>query len=53
MSDLQDHSYSHYDHISLRMEGDEYVSHDPESPTDKDFKLYTMDLSYFSGKLEM
>ena len=44
----------HYrDHISLRIKGDEEKNHDPEHYIEEDFKLYTMDLSYFSGKLEM
>ena len=29
------------------------MSHDPECSTNHDFKLYTMDLSFFSGKIEM
>lgn len=41
------------DNLSLRIKDDEHINHDPQYPTDKDFKLYTMDLSYFSGKLEM
>ncbi len=41
------------DHMSLRTPGDEFNDHDPRAPTTKDFKFYTMDLSYFSGKLEM
>lgn len=40
------------DHMSLRLPGDQFDSHDP-ADTKKDFKFYTMDLSYFSGKLEM
>lgn len=51
--DVVNHSY--LDHISLRIEGDEYKKHHPDnpSPDGSDFKMYTMDLSYFSGKLEM
>lgn len=41
------------DHISLRVPGDEYKCHDFKAPIQEDFKFYTMDLSYFSGKLEM
>lgn len=41
------------DHMSLRVPGDELKDHAPEAPTQCDFKLYTMDLSYFCGKLEM
>ena len=41
------------DHISMRVPGDESKSHFPEAAVEEDFKLYTMDLSYFSGKLEM
>lgn len=43
------------DDLSLRVMGDKYVDHNPESnpPNGEDFKLYTMDLSYFSGKMEM
>jgi hypothetical protein len=50
---IHDHSRSYQDDISLRVEGDDLQSHDPNHPTEKDFKFYTMDLSYFSGKLEM
>ena len=49
----QDHSHSFIDDISLRTEGDEHQNHDSNHPSEKDFKFYTMDLSYFSGKLEM
>ena len=41
------------DHISLRVPGDELKKHEAEAPIKEDFKLYTMDLSYFSGKMEM
>jgi glutathione S-transferase len=43
------------DNYSLRIKGDENNNHSQFSkcPNGEDFKLYTMDLSYFSGKLEM
>mmetsp|Transcript_25526 Transcript_25526/g.37687 ORF Transcript_25526/g.37687 Transcript_25526/m.37687 type:complete len:453 (+) Transcript_25526:140-1498(+) len=43
----------YYDHISLRYPGDDLQSHEPSTPCENEFKMYTMDLSYFSGKLEM
>lgn len=44
---------SYRDHMSLRVPGDEFQDHSPNAPTNADFKFYTMDLSYFCGKLEM
>ena len=41
------------DYISLRLPGDAEQDHHPDSLVKEDFKLYTMDISYFSGKLEM
>lgn len=43
------------DNLSLRVKGDENNNHDnlARPPNGEDFKLYTMDLSYFSGKMEM
>lgn len=44
------------DKLSLRLKNDELVDHSPSLenvPSGIDFKLYTMDLSYFCGKLEM
>jgi hypothetical protein len=41
------------DHMSLRLPDDEYQDHSYEFDSKCDFKLYTMDLSYFAGKLEM
>ena len=41
------------DTLSLQIKGDEKKDHNPSLLTDKDFILYTMDLSYFSGKMEM
>jgi len=43
------------DWISLRVNEDDklYDQVDPKIKTEHDFKLYLMDLSYFSGKLEM
>ena len=43
------------DKLSLRVKGDESNNHCSlsKTPNGKDFKLYTMDLSYFSGKMEM
>jgi hypothetical protein len=43
----------YHDHMSLRVPGEDLKDHSPDAPTDKDFKFYTMDLSYFCGKLEM
>jgi glutathione S-transferase len=49
----------HRDHISLRVPGDDQQQflldpyHNPLARCNKDFLFYTMDLSYFSGKLEM
>lgn len=53
LKEVLNHSY--LDDISMRVPGDEYQSHDPSHPAPEgvDFKFYTMDLSYFSGKLEM
>ena len=42
--------------MSLRLKGDELSDHSTNPaniPKGVDFKFYTMDLSYFSGKLEM
>jgi glutathione S-transferase len=44
------------DNMSLRLKGDKFQDHNPSIKQDQkeqDFILYTMDLSYFSGKLEM
>lgn len=43
------------DDLSLRVKCDENNDHNHLStcPNGEDFKLYTMDLSYFSGKMEM
>lgn len=42
------------DKLSLRIKDDEFCDHTINNiPKGIDFKLYTMDLSYFSGKLEM
>jgi len=43
------------DDLSLRIKGDEINDHNylSKPPNGEDFKLYTMDLSYFSGKMEM
>lgn len=43
------------DKLSLRVRGDESNNHSymEKTPNGEDFKLYTMDLSYFSGKMEM
>ena len=43
----------YHDHMSLRVPGEDLKNHEPDAPSEHDFKLYTMDLSYFSGKLEM
>ena len=40
------------DDISLRLRGDHLSVHDPLHPVEANFKLYTMDISYFSGKIE-
>ena len=42
------------DDYSLRVKNDEFTDHmNLKRNNGEDFKLYTMDLSYFSGKLEM
>lgn len=43
------------DRMSLRLKGDSDIIHDPSHaiPENIWFKLYTMDISYFSGKIEM
>lgn len=41
------------DDMSLRVKGDEDAVHDHSHLREHDFVLYTMDISYFSGKLEM
>ena len=42
------------DKMSLRLKGDHNIVHDHTHPISNDiwFKLYTMDISYFSGKFE-
>jgi hypothetical protein len=41
------------DHMSLRVRNQDSIDPDPALRISEDFKLYTMDLSYFSGKIEM